>query len=161
MDIKEVIDIYKLCVDMADKTSERRLKNNTFMITINTGLLSLNSYLSLSGNDQQFWHVVLCLACIIINIYWIFLISTYKKINEAKYSIINKIESNHNLPETPFTSENQYLNTAKYFHLSTIERLIPSTLILLNILIIILSIYCFTDKASSTTTIINIIAERF
>lgn len=146
---------------MADKTSERRLKNNTFMITINTGLLSLNSYLSLSGNDQQFWHVVLCLACIIINIYWIFLISTYKKINEAKYSIINKIESNHNLPETPFTSENQYLSTAKYFHLSTIERLIPSTLIVLNILIIILSIYCFTDKASSTTTIINIIAERF
>ncbi|WP_447886365.1 RipA family octameric membrane protein [Serratia fonticola] len=161
MDIKEVIDIYKLCVEMADKTSERRLKSNTFIITINTGLISLNSYLSLSGNDQQLWHVALCFVCIIINIYWIFLISTYKKINEAKYAIINKIESDHNLPEKPFTSEYQYLSAQKYYHLSTIEKLIPSTLIFMNIIIMILSIYCYKDKPSTSTTIINIIAERF
>lgn len=79
MDLKEKIEIYKLCIDMADKTSERRLKSNSFIITINTGLISLNSYLSLSGLGQMAWSIVICIVCIIVNIYWIYLISTYKK----------------------------------------------------------------------------------
>jgi len=159
MDLKDKIDIYKLCVDMADKTSERRLKSNSLIITLNTGLISLNSYLSLSGIGQTAWNIIICTVCIIVNIYWAFLISTYKKINEAKYDTINKIETDNNFPFKPFNEEHIFLKASKYYHLSTIERLIPLTLIILNIAIIIIVLASET-KAAPSPTIINIISER-
>ncbi|WP_313071191.1 RipA family octameric membrane protein [Atlantibacter hermannii] len=159
MDLKEKIEIYKLCIDMADKTSERRLKSNSFIITINTGLISLNSYLSLSGLGQTAWSIVICIVCIIVNIYWIYLISTYKKINEAKFATINKIEVDNNFPFKPFNEEHSYLHSERYFHLSAIERLIPFTLILLNIAIIFI-VSLSETKAPISPTIINIISER-
>lgn len=157
MDIKEKLEIYKICVDMADKTSERRLKNNTFIITINTGLISLNSYLSLSQEIQPIWHFILSVSCIIINIYWIFLISTYRKINEAKYQIINNFENEFEL--RPFTNEYDLLNSKDYYHLSTIERFIPATLIILNAVIILLSLVSKSEPTSPSFTIINIISH--
>lgn len=159
MEIKEKIDIYKLCIDMADKTSERRLKSNSFIITLNTALISLNSYISLSNESQTSWSVMICIVCVIINFYWIFLISTYKKINEAKYKIINQIEIDNNFPFKPFSEEHLFLENSRYFHLGTIERLIPSTLIVLNIVIIIMTFHSDV-KVTPTPTIINIILER-
>lgn len=159
MDLKDRIEIYKICIDMADKTSERRLKSNGLIITLNTGLISLNSYLSLSGLGQTAWSIVICTICIIINIYWVFLISTYKKINEAKFETINKIEVDNNFPFKPFNEEHVFLKASKYFHLSTIERLIPYTLIFLNIAIIVIVLVSETRPLPSTT-IINIIPLR-
>lgn len=159
MELKEKIEIYKLCIDMADKTSERRLKTNTFIIAINTGLISLNSYLSLAGLSQVAWSFIICFVCIIVNLYWMFLVSTYKKINEAKYETINKIENDNNFPFKPFNEEYNYLKSKCYFHLTTIERLIPFTLIVLNILIILFVSHAET-KPIPQTTIINIISER-
>lgn len=159
MDLKEKIEIYKLCIEMADKTSERRLKSNSFIITINTGLISLNSYLSLSGLGQTAWSIVICIVCMIVNIYWACLISTYKKINEAKFHIINKIEVDNRFPLKPFNEEHSYLESVRYFHLSTIERLIPFTLILLNIMIILI-VLLLEAKDPISPTIINIVSER-
>ncbi|WP_423257766.1 RipA family octameric membrane protein [Enterobacter asburiae] len=159
MDLKEKIDIYKLCIDMADKTSERRLKTNAFIIAINTGLISLNSYLSTAGLSQIAWSSIICLVCIIVNLYWMFLVSTYKKINEAKYKTINKIENDNNFPFKPFNEEYNYLKSKRYFHLTSIERLIPLTLIILNVVIISLTFNSET-KSTPQTTIINIIPER-
>lgn len=159
MELKEKIDIYKLCIDMADKTSERRLKTNAFIIAINTGLISLNGYLSSTGVSQAVWSFIICFVCIIVNLYWIFLVSTYKKINEAKYKTINKIENDNNFPFKPFNEEYDHLKSKSYFHLTTIERLIPLTLIILNVVVIF-----FTSdaeiKTAPQTTIINIISER-
>ncbi|HII0364964.1 hypothetical protein GR700_07460 [Klebsiella pneumoniae] len=159
MELKEKIDIYKLCIDMADKTSERRLKTNTFIIAINTGLISLNSYLSSTGLSQIAWSSIICFVCIIVNLYWIFLVSTYKKINEAKYETINKIENDNNFPFKPFNEEYAFLKSKRYFHLTTIERLIPITLIILNVVIILFTSNPET-KPTPQTTIINIISER-
>ncbi|WP_449826311.1 RipA family octameric membrane protein [Mangrovibacter yixingensis] len=159
MELKEKIDIYKLCVDMADKTSERRLKTNAFIIAINTGLISLNSYLSTLGLSQTAWNSIICLVCIIVNLYWIFLVSTYRKINEAKYQIINKIESDNNFPFKPFNEEYDHTKSKRYFNLTSIERLIPITLIILNMAIILFTFNSET-KPTPQTTIINIISER-
>lgn len=160
MDLKDKIEIYKICIDMADKTSERRLKSNGLIITLNTGLISLNSYLSLSGVGQTAWNIVICTVCIIINIYWVFLISTYKKINEAKFATINRVEIDNKFPFKPFNEEHDFLESSKYFHLSTIERLIPYTLILLNVAIIII-VLVSEAKVLPSTTIINIVPSRF
>lgn len=159
MDLKDRIEIYKLCIDMADKTSERRLKSNSLIITLNTGLISLNSYLSLTGIGQAAWNIVICSICIIINIYWVFLISAYKKINEAKFHAINRIEIDNNFPLKPFNEEHAFLESSRYFHLSTIERLIPTTLIFLNIAIIVIALVS-EAKSLPSTTIINIISSR-
>ena len=160
MDLKDKIEIYKICIDMADKTSERRLISNGLIITLNTGLISLNSYLSLSGVGQTAWNIVICTVCIIINIYWVFLISTYKKINEAKFATINRIEIDNKFPFKPFKEEHDLLESSKYFHLSTIERLIPYTLILLNVAIIII-VLVSEAKVLPSTTIINIVPSKF
>ena len=64
-----------------------------------------------------------------------------------------------NFPFKPFNEEHSYLQSERYFHLSTIERLIPFTLILLNIAIILI-VSLSEAKTPISPTIINIISER-
>lgn len=82
-----------------------------------------------------------------------------QKINEAKYKTINKIENDNNFPFKPFNEEYDYLKSKRYFHLTSIERLIPLTLIILNMIIILFTFNSET-KPIPQTTIINIISER-
>jgi hypothetical protein len=139
----EEIEIYKLCVEMADRTSERRMKNNSFLLTLNTAIISLAGYLSLN-NNQYTWVIVLSISCIIINTYWFFLISSYKKINDAKYAVIQKIEQN--LSIKAFEDEDRFLSKDKHRKLSDIEKLIPITLIILNVFIIIMISFFTTPQ---------------
>lgn len=159
MELKGKVDIYKFCIDMADKTSEYGLKTNAFIITIDTGPISLNSYLSTAGLSQTVWSSVICLVCTIVNLYWAFLASAYRRINETKYKTINRVESGNNLPFKPFNGEYGYLKSRRYLHLTSTERLIPLTLIILDI-IIILFIFSLRTKPIPQTIIVNIISER-
>ncbi|NIH03636.1 MULTISPECIES: RipA family octameric membrane protein [Providencia] len=160
MDLKDKIDIYKLCIDMADKTSERRLKSNNLIITLNSILISLNGYFYLGGYEQGIWGITISVVCIVMNIYWVFLLFTYKNINEAKYKVINSIEANNDFLLKPFTHEYEFLKEKKFFTLSKTECFIPITLVILNLLIVIFILLCSPlKKESNNIVIINYVSE--
>ena len=126
------LELYRLAVEMADRVSARRALANTFFLTINTGLAAL-----LGGKELR-WYVAA--AGIVFAIAWWWLLQSYRKLNRAKFEVINKIENE--LPLALFADEWQHLESSKapprlwppsavrawirgYHELGTVERVVP------------------------------------
>lgn len=153
----KIIEIYKTCVEMADKISVRRLKSNTFLLALNSSILPLVGYFSLKPTIQPIWVVLISVAGIVINFYWINLISSYKRINTAKFTVIHEIEALIGIK--PFKREEEIITQENHRHLSDIERMLPITLIIIHLLVIVMMTFFYTPKAQeNSTTIINIIS---
>lgn len=116
----KVIEIYKTCVEMADRISDRRLKSNTFLLALNSSILPLVGYFSLKPTIQPIWVILISLAGVVINIYWINLITSYKRINAAKFTVIQEMEVKIGI--TPFKREEEVITQERHRHLSDIEK---------------------------------------
>ncbi len=125
-------ELYKLGVEMADRISARRALANTFFLTVNTGLVAL-----LGGKELR-WYVAV--AGIVFAFAWWWLLQSYRKLNQAKFKVINAIEPN--LPVQLFSQEWQHLQATRapatlwpprglwswakgYHELGTVERIVP------------------------------------
>jgi hypothetical protein len=126
------LDLYKLAVEMADRISGRRALANTFFLTVNTGLAAL-----LGGNNLR-WYVAA--AGIVFAFAWWWLLQSYRKLNWAKFEVINAIEPR--LPLRLFSDEWRHLESTRaprgvwppaalwawlkgYHDLGTAERIVP------------------------------------
>ena len=149
----QLLEQYKLYVQMADKISDRRAVANTFFLSLNSFILTLLGILpQLKTNVSEFtllWIIIVSIAGIIFSLAWIMLIRGYRKLNEAKFYVINSIEVK--LPVTMYTSEWKYLEKIKekirflpikvgYSALSKIEQWIPFLIIFLYISLMLGSI---------------------
>ncbi|WP_459592031.1 RipA family octameric membrane protein, partial [Enterobacter asburiae] len=79
-----------------------------------------------------------------INVYWINLIASYKRINTAKFKVIQEMEVKIGI--TPFKREEEVITQEKHRHLSDIEKMLPITLISIHFLIIIMMTFFYTPK---------------
>ena len=126
------LELYKLAVEMADRISARRALANTFFLTVNTGLAAL-----LGGKDLR-WYVAA--AGIVFAFAWWALLQSYRKLNAAKFVVINALE--RRLPIQLFSDEWGQLESTKapfrlwpprdlwtwvrgYHELGTAERIVP------------------------------------
>jgi hypothetical protein len=126
------LELYKLAVEMADRISARRAIANSFFLTVNTGLAAL------LGGNQLRWYVAV--AGIVFALAWWWLLQSYRKLNSAKFEVINSLEAR--LPRQIFSEEWEHLNSLKaprrlwpyraltawingYHELGTVERLVP------------------------------------
>jgi len=126
------LELYKLAVEMADRVSARRALANTFFLTVNTGLAAL------LGGNQLRWYVAV--AGIVFALAWWWLLQSYRRLNQAKFDVINALEPE--LPVQLFSAEWRHLSAMKkpgrvwpltafwawiwsYHELGTIERLVP------------------------------------
>ncbi len=132
------LELYKLAVEMADRVSARRGLANTFFLTVNTGLAAL------LGGQQLRWYVAV--AGIVFALSWWWLLQSYRKLNSAKFAVINAIEPR--LPIQLFSDEWQRLDASRsparlwpppalrgwlsgYHELGTIERVVPLAFVLI------------------------------
>lgn len=137
-----LLEQYKIYVEMADRTSERRIKINNFYISIFSiyfGILSIvknNNYVKF---NNYIIYAILFLA-ILYCINWYTNINSYKQLNKAKYELINEIEKE--LPFDYYTREWKLLqpdeSKKKYVHLSTVEKFIPFLILILIIIMILI-----------------------
>jgi hypothetical protein len=126
------LELYKLAVEMADRISARRALANTFFLTVNTGLAAL-----LGGKNLR-WYVAA--AGILLALAWWWLLQSYRKLNSAKFRVINAIEPR--LPLQLFSDEWDHLESTKapprlwpprdlsawlkgYHELGAAERIVP------------------------------------
>jgi hypothetical protein len=105
-----VLEQYKLVVEMADRVSARRAGANTFFLTLNTALASAFGIVSAARkttgqNDSfdAFGIIVTAVAGIVLALVWWALLRYYRRLNGAKFDVINKIEDR--LPVKPYTDE--------------------------------------------------------
>jgi len=127
------LELYKLAVEMADRISGRRALANTFFLTVNTGLAAL-----LGGGNLR-WYVAV--AGIVFAVSWWALLQSYRRLNWAKFEVINRIERD-SLPLGIYSEEWTYLQGTSsrrkvwppkdflawlkgYRELGAIERIVP------------------------------------
>lgn len=101
-DRAERLELYKLMVEMADRVSQRRQVANSFYLSINTLLVGGSAYLGTTTASTR-TTLLISLAGVMVCIYWVKAIESYKTLNTAKFSIINEIENS--LVIKPFTDE--------------------------------------------------------
>ncbi len=130
-----VIEVYKIAVEMADRVSSRRATANAFFLTVNTTLVAVIG-LNKTRASNPVMAISVCVAGILVAACWWFLLRNYRRLNEAKFKVINKIESEH-LPVKPFTDEWDQLGQndptedtrskvlVGFQQLGNIERIIP------------------------------------
>lgn len=136
-----VMEAYRLAVEMADRVSARRATANAFFLTVNTTLVAVVGLRSeISGSSLL--PVSVCVAGVAVAACWWFLLRNYRRLNEAKFVVINRIEAEH-LPVQPFSDEWKVLSEgdapkrrlarirAGLRQLGNVERVVPVVFALL------------------------------
>jgi len=130
---------YELFVSSSENISSKRMTSNNFYLGANTALFAIAGYLSILSKPSG--AVILSFIGIFLSISWLSNISSYKRLNQAKFKVIHELEEH--LPARPFTKEDEYLNS--YYTLTKLERYIPYLFIALYIIIIL--IFSFPSSA--------------
>ena len=102
------LDLYKLAVEMADRVSARRASTNSFFVAVNGALAAVVGLAGWAREASAFGLVVTSIAGVTLSITWWLLLRYYRRLNKAKFEVINEIESR--LSERPFTAEWAALN---------------------------------------------------
>jgi len=141
------MEIYKLTVEMADRVSARRAVANAFFLTVNTTLVAVVG-LRNETTGSALLPVSVCVAGIAVAACWWFLLRNYRHLSEAKFAVINKIES-ENLPVKPFLDEWAVLGAgdtkpgrltkirAGLRQLGNVERVVPIVFGLLYVMLLV------------------------
>ncbi len=127
----QLLEQYKLYVQMADNVSKRRQDTNRFYISLMSALIPI---LALVINQENMGARVLSLIILmiafmglVISFIWKLNIRSYQQLNTGKFQVIHDME--HQLPFASYGKEWEYLkaarNTHKYVQLTKVERWIP------------------------------------
>lgn len=110
----ETLELYKLFVDSASKITEARSKANAFFVTLNTAIIGANGFV---GADA------LLMVGLFINLLWFVAIGSYRRLNAAKFQIINEIEQD--LKYQCFNKEYEICKKLNRADFSKIENKMP------------------------------------
>jgi hypothetical protein len=119
-DASTTLELYKLAVEMADRTSARRAGTNSFFLTLNTVFAAFMGIVSSARKPpphgslpsfDSFGLVVTAIAGVVLSLAWWALLRYYRRLNGAKFVVINEIEKC--LPIHPYTQEWELLHPAE------------------------------------------------
>jgi hypothetical protein len=111
-DTGTLLELYKNAVEMADRVSSRRAGANTFFLTLNTTLAAVVGIVSSARKPPSqgsapsfdaFGLVLTAVAGIVLAIVWRALLAYYRRLNGAKFTVINVLEKQ--LPAQPYADE--------------------------------------------------------
>ncbi|MHB9025012.1 MAG: RipA family octameric membrane protein [Armatimonadota bacterium] len=128
---------YKILVDSTQRISDRRISANTYLLTVNSFLVTLFGI----AKSTQYHGVALAvipLVGLFISIAWWILIDSYKVLNSAKFDVIHKFEDL--LPVAVFRYEWDVLTKMRYKPLSHAEGWIPVAFSILQVVLLIIAI---------------------
>jgi len=152
---EQLMEQYKLYVEMADRVSERRSTANTFFLTANTLLVSIFGAIvgkdaALSSDSINIWFLLFALSGLAFSLAWFFIVKSYRQLNSSKFKIIEEMEKN--LPLAPYRAEWIALgkgeNPKLYRSLTDIEKFAPFTFSAIYIILLSINIYKLIPKPS-------------
>ena len=133
MEPNEIIEQYKLYVEMADRVSDRRAKANQFYMALLSGLLVVVSFVVNKDNQSAFvdYQEIIFLAIgilgLLICFIWNINIRSYRQLNTAKFKVIHELEEK--LAYAGYTREWEFLGKGaeakKYLQLTRVEAWVP------------------------------------
>jgi hypothetical protein len=133
------MSIFELYLGTAEKVSDRRAQANTWMLSVNSAVVALYGVLQadktpVSTLQRPLWLWAIPLAGMIVSIAWVSLLTSYRKLNRAKFGVLEEIETR--LAITPFKREQELYKADNRRSLSDVEILIPIGFIILYIFLL-------------------------
>ena len=127
---KDLLEIYKLHAELADRVSQRREGANRLYVTLLTGLMVLVAamlrYRIIDGHETIMLITVGILG-ISISVSWYIIIRSYRQLNSGKFKTLHELEEKLVYPF--FTREWEFLGDGKsiknYWRLSVVETVLP------------------------------------
>ena len=126
----ELIEIYKLHSELADRVSQRREGANRLYVSLLVGLGVFVVALLRFGVGDASEQLVLGLIGvfgILLSLSWFFVIRSYKQLNTEKFRVLHDLETK--LPYPFFTlewdPESEGAKSNKYWKLTDVERTLP------------------------------------
>lgn len=128
----DLLEQYKLYVEMADRISERRQSANSYFLSVNSAILAFVGYVASKESGDYFW--LLGIAGATLSFLWYRLIRSYRDLNTAKFKVVHQIEKS--LPICPYDAEWNAMgrgeNPALYKPVSHIEGGVPWVFLILH-----------------------------
>ncbi|MFE3721100.1 RipA family octameric membrane protein [Streptomyces cyaneofuscatus] len=137
----EIVDFYKLAVEMADRVSARRGTANAFFLSVQTTFVALIGFGSPKLAESPWWvPLAVTLAGITLSGTWWLQLRSYRDLNTAKFKGINKLEEL--LPVKIFAEEWEELKNdpipgwrRRYAELGDSERIVPLVFIIIHLIL--------------------------
>jgi hypothetical protein len=130
-----LFDQYKLYVASHQDISQRRDGANKFFLSVNTALVGVLGVWK-SSEPSNLLITAVCVAGAASCVYWCMALSSYQRMNSAKFKVIHAIEAR--LPLAIFKAEWAVLGWGRsrlFKPFSEIERAMPVVFILLYVII--------------------------
>ena len=126
-----ILQQWQTCVSSAETVSQRRDVINGIFVTLSLAIMTATT----AFMDWRAYPLLL--VGVVISIAWLLYLSSLRKLNQAKYAIINNYESL--LPVKPFSQEWEQLSSdPKYLKGTFIEKILPISFLVLYAILFVL-----------------------
>jgi len=138
-----LIEQYKIFVESSEQSSLKRMSSNKFYLAVTSVLGGIAGYLTYI--DKIVLSFIFSAIGIFLCISWGRNISSYKRLNSAKFRVVHELEEY--LPAKPFTKEHEHLKG--YYEISDLEKYTPYLFIVLYSIILLFAVYQISVRVIS------------
>lgn len=153
--MSEKFEIYQMAVEMADRVSSRRMVANGFFLSVHTALVTVVGFTyEKVATDQKSVLIIIAMMGFLLGWTWFFAIRSYRRLNRAKFNVINKLEKDlatqyftNEWAELTKTTENdlelksfrdRWLKFKdRYTTLTNIESVVPIVFVIIYVVILV------------------------
>src|SRR5918997_2927499 len=95
--------LFELYLATAEKVSDRRVQANSWMLSVNSAIVALYGYLqadkmAVGAAQKAVWLWAIPAAGAIVCLAWAALLTSYRKLNRAKFAVLAQIEKDFPVP---------------------------------------------------------------
>ena len=143
----QILEIYKIHVEMADRVSQRRENTNRLFVAILSAIVVLIAAMPRFAPDTEllpakFTISIVALTGVFLAAAWFVVIKSYRQLNDGKFQALHELEQS--LPFSFYTIEWNKLqrgeNRRVYWKLTVVETFLPLIFIILFLTIGLLAI---------------------
>ena len=141
-DRAELLEIYKLHAELADKVSQRREGANRLYVSLITAILALIAvFLRYGIKTLSFGWVMSAsgILIILLSASWFIVIRSYRQLNSGKFAALHELEAKLAYPffkrEWELLKEGE--NISRYWKLTIVETFLPIGFSIFGVILII------------------------
>ena len=148
-DRTELLEVYKLHAELADRVSQRREGANKLYVSVLAGMVTFLAVSIRFGVGDMPSDVMLRSAGVfgaLLSFSWFVVLRSYRQLNSGKFKALHELETQLAYPF--FTTEGELLRN-RYWKLAVVETALPC---IFCALFIALTAFSFTITGDSTVT---------
>ena len=144
-DRHELLEIYKIHAELADRVSQRREGANRLYVSLLTGILVLLVAVLRDGTEGIHVRAVMAIggaSGILLSASWFIVIRSYRQLNSGKFKALHELECRLEYPF--FKREWKFLKQGGkrriYWKISVVETFLPIGFLLCSVVVFLFSI---------------------